>query len=84
MRAHAELALAAQLAPTHSATVSPWSAAAWRSMWSEPMPAVSSSFSFFAFSMRSRVMYAGWNGVVMMMVASSRFRSSSEYQHRVN
>ena len=48
-----------------------------RSMWSDPMPAVRMSFRFLAFSMRSRVMYAGWNGVVITIVASSRCLSSS-------
>ena len=38
-----------------SATVIPRSIAAWRSTWSEPMPAVIASFSFGAFAMRSAV-----------------------------
>jgi hypothetical protein len=45
-------------APVISATVAPCSAAAWRSMWSEPTPAVRISFSLGAFlsssSARSR------------------------------
>ena len=39
-----------------SATVMPLSIAACRSVWSEPMPAVMMSLSFFAFAMRSCVM----------------------------
>lgn len=42
--------------PETSATVRPFSAAAWRSTWSEPTPAVNISFKFFAFLIRSAVM----------------------------
>ena len=45
-----------------SVTVMPRSIAAWRSTWSEPIPAVIASFSFGAFAIRSAVSYAGQNG----------------------
>ena len=38
-----------------SATVIPCSAAAWRSTWSDPIPAVIASFRFGAFAIRSAV-----------------------------
>ena len=43
--------------PVISATVMPALAAACRLTWSEPMPAVRASLSFFAFSMRSGVLH---------------------------
>ena len=49
--------------PVISATVMPAFAAAGRSMWSDPIPAVRANFKFFAFSTLSGVRNAGWNGV---------------------
>ena len=42
--------------PVISATVTPFSAAAGRSTWSEPIPAVKASLSFFAFESLSALM----------------------------
>lgn len=54
--------------PVISATVSPASAAACRSMRSLPTPAVTMSSRFFAFWILSLVMLAGWKGVVIRML----------------
>ncbi len=61
-----------------SATVTSWSMAAWRSTWSEPMPAVIASFRLSALSIRSAVRYAGQNGCEMTTSASGSRRSNSE------
>jgi hypothetical protein len=50
-------------------------AADGRSMWSDPIPAVRASFSFFAFATRSAVRNAGWKGVEI---------SCTKYTFRVN
>ena len=63
-----------------SATVMPFSAAACRSTWSEPTPAVRESSSCFAFCRRSLVRYAGQKGVVMTMSVDGSSLSSSAHQ----
>ena len=67
-----------ELLKVTSATVIPRSTAASRSVWSEPIPAVTISFRFGAFAIRSRVMYAGQNGCEITTSASGSRRSSSE------
>ena len=54
-----------------SATVMPRFMAACRSVWSEPMPAVTMSFSFGAFAISSAVAYAGQNGWEIRISAST-------------
>ena len=61
-----------------SATVTPRSIAAWRSVWSEPMPAVMTSFSSGARSKRSAVMYAGQKGCEITTSALASSRSNTE------
>lgn len=65
------------LEPVTSATVTPACAAASKSTWSEPIPAVSASFSLDAFARRSFVRYAGQNGCEMTTSASGRYLSNS-------
>ena len=59
-----------------SATVMPRFMAACRSVWSEPMPAVTIIFSFGALAILSAVMYAGQNGCEMTISASASSFSS--------
>ena len=61
-----------------SATVIPLSIAAWRSTWSDPIPAVTASFRFGALAIRSAVRYAGQNGCEMTISASGSSRSKAE------
>lgn len=52
-----------RVSPVISATVMPAEAAAGRSTWSDPIPAVKASFNFLAALTRSGVKNAGWKGV---------------------
>src|SRR5580692_526131 len=52
---HHMLGYADAIAISNSATVTPCLMAAWRSTWSDPIPAVIASFSFFAFAILSAV-----------------------------
>ena len=61
-----------------SATVIPRSIAAWRSTWSEPIPAVTASSSLGARAIRSAVRYAGQNGCEITISASGSSRSKAE------
>ncbi len=61
-----------------SATVMPLSMAAWRSTWSEPIPAVMASFRLGALATRSSVRYAGQKGWEITISASTSSRSKVE------